>query len=435
MLNFLVTIIKFLVLWPKESNINKDASFLNKKETKKFLNSKNKWLLLDWKDKRLSLKHSFEHLALIARSWWWKTSSYIIPNILALDDVSLVITDPSWEIRKITEQNLIKKWYKIVVLNPLNITDCYNPLLKANTHDEIKEISKILINSSNSSVSNEDMFWNAWAEKIINIILKSLKKKEKLENIEVSLKDVQRYLNYFLTKKFDEFIAVYWDKDILDEYKWFIAWNDKTVQSFLSTAQIALDSLSNPNIANFLSKNTINFQDLRDRKTAIFFTIPEQKLPHYSFLLNLFYTQLFDFCVHDIENTKIPIFCLLDEFWDQKIPYFSSIITTIRKYKVSISIILQSISQLESKYWRSEADIILNGGISSRVFYSWADSSTTRILADIIGTKKVKEDDTNYTRVENLINPCNIRTLKDNQAIYIYWNKQPVLLNIRPYYI
>jgi type IV secretion system protein VirD4 len=94
----------------------------------------------------------------------------------------------------------------------------------------------------------------------------------------------------------------------------------------------------------------VRFQDLRDEKIALFFQVPEQKMHNYSFILNLFYTQFFNFAMQSLDNTKMPIYTLLDEFGHQTIPHFSSIITTIRKYKVSISIILQSISQLEAKY-------------------------------------------------------------------------------------
>jgi type IV secretory pathway TraG/TraD family ATPase VirD4 len=82
----------------------------------------------------------------------------------------------------------------------------------------------------------------------------------------------------------------------------------------LTTAQVALDSLSNPNISNFLSKNSIDFTELRKRKVCIFFQIKENKLQHYSFILNIFYSQLFHFCMEDMQNIKMPIFCLLDEF-------------------------------------------------------------------------------------------------------------------------
>jgi len=433
---FLYQIIGFLLFWYSKEKLNKDAEFLSNKEIKKFLNKKNDGLLLDGDRKRLSQKHSFEHLSLIARTWWWKTTGFIIPNILTLDNCSIIVTDPSGEIRAKTKESLVRRWFNIIVLNPTNLKESqtFNPLLRASTDEEIKEISKILVNSSDSSNNSGDSFWNSWAEKIINIILKCLKNKEQLDKVEVNLKDVQRQLNYFLTKKFDEFVATYGDDDLIDEYKWFISWNEKTTQSFLSTAQISLDSLSNPNISNFLATNSIEFQNLRDSKTVVFFQIPESKVPHYSFLLNLFYTQFFAFAMEDLKNTKLPIYCLLDEFGNMSIPYFSTIITTIRKYKVSISIVLQSISQLEVKYWRDNANIILNWWISSKIFYSWCDPSTTRMLSEIIGVTTNKNEDTNYKNKENLLNASNIRTLEDNQALYIYSNKLPILLNLTPYY-
>jgi type IV secretory pathway TraG/TraD family ATPase VirD4 len=82
----------------------------------------------------------------------------------------------------------------------------------------------------------------------------------------------------------------------------------------------------------FTAKNLINFQKLRDEKTVLFFSIPEQKIPYYAFLLNLFYKQFFEFTMSDINNTNLPIYCLLDEFGNMKLPNFDTTITVIRKY-------------------------------------------------------------------------------------------------------
>jgi type IV secretory pathway TraG/TraD family ATPase VirD4 len=110
--------------------------------------------------------------------------------------------------------------------------------------------------------------------------------------------------------------------------------------------------LTNSNISKFLSSNSINFEDLRSKKTIVYFQIPEAKVQHYIFLLNLFYSQFFDFAMtlKDKKNEKLPIYCLLDEFGNMTIPNFSTVITTIRKYKVSLSILLQSLTQLEKNY-------------------------------------------------------------------------------------
>ena len=49
------------------------------------------------------------------------------------------------------------------LLNPsdMNNTQTYNPLVFANESDEIKEISKILVSSSDTSMSANDSFWHS----------------------------------------------------------------------------------------------------------------------------------------------------------------------------------------------------------------------------------------------------------------------------------
>ena len=52
-------------------------------------------------------------------------------------------------------------------------------------------------------------------------------------------------------------------------------------------------------------------------------------------------------------------FLLYDEFGHSTIPHFVETANTIRAYKVSLSIVLQSISQLNSKYGQNDANSIL----------------------------------------------------------------------------
>jgi hypothetical protein len=65
------------------------------------------------------------------------------------------------------------------------------------------------VSSANLSSGRDDSFWNVGSERIINIILRCLKRKENIEGCEVNLKDVQRQLNLFLTKEGRDFIATY----------------------------------------------------------------------------------------------------------------------------------------------------------------------------------------------------------------------------------
>ena len=73
---------------------------MSKTDIDKIFKFNNKGLLLDGKDKRLSIKNSCNHLAVISRTGGGKTSTFVLPNIykLANDKCSMVITDLSGEI-------------------------------------------------------------------------------------------------------------------------------------------------------------------------------------------------------------------------------------------------------------------------------------------------------------------------------------------------
>ena len=62
-------------------------------------------------------------------------------------------------------------------------------------------------------------------------------------------------------------------------------------------------------------------------------------------------------------------------------PTRPAIITTTRQRRISLSIVLQSTSQLVERYGREGANTILNGGVASRLFFSGMDIDTAILLA------------------------------------------------------
>jgi len=109
-----------------------DDGMMKSHEMSKFFSPFNIGILLDGKNKRLSEKESFNHLAVIARSGGGKTSAFIMPNIykLATQNCSMVITDLSGEIYEKTSGYLKQRGFKIYVLDPENLeqSNRYNPL-------------------------------------------------------------------------------------------------------------------------------------------------------------------------------------------------------------------------------------------------------------------------------------------------------------------
>ena len=229
------------------------------------------------------------------------------------------------------------------------------------------------------------------------------------------------------------------DDQTYHAYNGFIAQSEKTMQGIVSQAKSALTMLSDPDIARLTATSTFDFESFRREKTALFLVFPQNRVSYYSLLANLFYTQLFHYCLDDsrFRRESLPIYFLLDEFGHLTIPDFPAIITTTRARKISISIVLQSLSQLEERYGRQGANTILAGGVASRVFFSGMDIDTAQMLARTIGdTHREHLDPLGKFRTERepVMSPAALRSMPDNQVLYLFANKRPALVQVTPYF-
>jgi len=413
-------------------------------EENRFVNNLNKGLILNGGDKRLSEKDSFNHMGIIARTGGGKTTGYIIPNILKLSQnkTSMIVTDLSGELYEKTSGYLKKRGYKIYVLDPedLNTSIGYNPLYYALSSIEIDEIAEILIKSANpGQTKTEDKMWLDGAKTFLTILIKVLVATK--DHRYINLANLKHLINNFGENgsNLDELIYLYSDEKTFNEWKGFVSGNIRTIQSFISTANVALNAIGiNDNLAELTTSHNINFKNFRDEKSILYIRIPAQKQEQYNFLLNLFYKQFFNAMMEKLPSKKdLPIYCLLDEFGNMSIPNFSNTITTIRKYKVSISIVIQDFSQLEQRYGKSEAHTIINGGITGKLFFAGADLQITNMLTQMIGNKYVNMlDETGQLHhvKEPILNNAEIRTMKDNEVLLIYGNKLPLKIKVKPYY-
>ena len=153
---------------------------------------------------------------------------------------------------------------------------------------------------------------------------------------------------------------------IYDTFK-CIADAEKMYASILGVIAEKLNFLvSNEQIALYKNKRQIMFDTFGKRKIALFLTVSDTDRTKDK-LVNMLYTQALDTLVRSADNDfkdhrlKVPVRFILDDFAAGSIiPDFDNIISVIRSREISVSIIIQSISQLYDKYGEYKAATILN---------------------------------------------------------------------------
>lgn len=427
------------------------AQFAKPRDYRAWLKPGNSGLLLDGHSLALSETESFQNLCLIARVGAGKTSRFIIPNVLHRADkpCSVVVNDPKGEVFAATSQAMRKAGYKIIVIDPEHPdrSSRFNPLLEMRDDVELEQIADILIRCGNPS--DKDGFWNKGATRFVSLFLKCLRNVAQAQGPQfLTLANVNHLFQNFgaLGRPLDHFMANATinprnpaDKRLWHEWKGLLTGNPEGVQSFVLNGITALQGLSNPNIAWLTGASDFRLADLRREKTVIYFITPPQHADYYAFLTSVFFRSVFNAAMRSVPGPKdLPLYVLYDEFGHSTIPGFVATANTIRAYKVSLTIVLQSIAQLAARYGVPIADAI-QGGFNTAMTLAGSDPETCLFFEKLAG--KVRERQrkfltatTDTYREYNLLNASDIRTLKPGQALVVSTNRNPVLATTRGYF-
>ena len=121
----------------------------------------------------------------------------------------------------------------------------------------------------------------------------------------------------------------------------------------------------------------------------------------YDFLLTIFFSQmiqqLYDYADQNGGQLKEQTFFILDEFANiGKIPDFDKKISTSRSRKISFSVILQTVDQLEAVYEKSYETIM--GNCDTHVFLGSNSFKTLEYFSKQLGEKTIGRDSISINR-------------------------------------
>lgn len=421
--------------------IHGSARFLAKEEQSQVLSRWNKGFIVDGKHKRVSEKTAFVHCCILAPTGAGKTSSFFYVNALRPGKGSKVFIDTNGELLQNTASYLKKKGYNIMVLD-LSLEGMqaeqfsYNPIeyLKTGTDSSIRKFAKILIESGD--VSSNDAFWTNSAIDVLCLLLKVLlQQPEEKQNLYGLYQLVQLF-----TADVEQMAALC--ADGLDDgdflkFQAYQNYSDKMRNSILGTASIALSSLSDTRIQELTASNSLgNLKALRSQRTVLYMVIPESNVAHIKFLLSLFVKDLIDVLMVKPKKQEHSVYLYLDEFANLYLPDVVPVFTTIRKYRVSIIIAIQSIMQLREIYGANQAQTLLDNCLS-KIVLSGLSGDSSRAVSDLLGKATIvfepSEGQVQYLP-RMLMTPSEIRTLARDEALFIHGNLLPIKLNVTPWF-
>jgi type IV secretion system protein VirD4 len=382
----------------------------------------------------LSDNDSFRHAVVIGNSGSSKTSSVIIPNIwnLSLGNSSLVINDPSSELRKRLSGVLKQRGYDIKIID---YSDCrsigWNPILRLKTKSEIKQLASLLIESALGNSSEK--FWNLSAADLISFFIYYLIKYEPLKYR--NLLNVLHLINLFAgnPEKMDRLIVMSKDEMLLAEYKAMVALGDKTLMSIVITAKTALSIISDENIAKITSTTeyTLDVETFRKNRVALFINTSIPMIKHASVLSSLFFQQFIDEILITIpEDGTNNLYLILDETASMILP-LETAMNYLRKYRVGLFLVLQDKIQLDMIYGVHKAKNIFTNCFT-KIFMPGATFETCQMLEKMLGIFEFEDELTGSKRTRQLLTSDEIR--KTNKAIIFVGNNAPLHENIFPYF-
>ena len=325
-----------------------------------------------------------------------KTRGYVKPNILQCNE-SMIIADTKGDLIGEVGGVLKSNGYKVIHINFKDLDEAYgynpldyirfNPKTGKYNEQDILTIAQVVI----PVTSERDPFWeNAAKMYLACAVAYVMECLPKQEHTFKHVTDMCAELSTGVFHQLLEELTLSNPKSYAVQlYKLFKSNSvaDRMEASIIGILNEKLNEFTIEGAVNmFTSAERISFKSLGREKTAVFLSISDTDRSM-DRLVSLFYTQalhtLCDSADKDYQDHRLPIpvrFILDDFATNAHIADFHNIISVIRSREIYVSVILQSITQLDGIYGRADAQTIINN-CDNCLYLGGQDMDTARLMS------------------------------------------------------
>ena len=358
-----------------------------------------------------------KNVLVIGGSGSGKTRFFLKPNLMQCDSekypCSFVVTDPKGTVAVECGSLLLKRGYRIKILNTINFRKSmrYNPFVYIHSEKDILKLVTCLIVNTTGNAKGGDDFWvkaetllysaligyihyeAPREERNFNTLVGMINMMEVREDDEEFQNPIDLLFEQLKEKKPEHFAVRQYEK-----YKLAAG---KTAKSILISCGARLAPFDIEELRNLTSEDELELDTIGDRKTALFLIMSDTD-DTFNFLISMVYTQLFNLLCEkadDFYGGRLPVHvrCLIDEAANiGQIPKLEKLMATIRSREISACLILQAQSQLKALY-KDNADTII-GNCDASIFLGGKEPTTLKELSASLGKETIDSFNTGESR-------------------------------------
>lgn len=369
---------------------------------------------------------------------------------------SYVILDPKSEMLRDIGPLLMAEGYVIKVIDLLHMekSHCYNPFVYIRDDNDIQRlVTNIFKNTTPKGSQPQDPFWDQSAAMLLKALICYLhyEAPEDEQNfpmvmemlragtVREDMEDIPSPLDILFNKleaRDPDHIAVKYYKD----YRSGAA---KTLKSIQITLASRLEKFNLSSLAGITQTDELDLWSIGEKKTAVFAVIPDND-SSFNFMVGMLYTQLFQILYHQADTVhrgRLPVHVhfLMDEFANVALPDdFDKLLATMRSREISVSIILQNISQLKALFEKQWESIL--GNCDTFLYLGGNEQSTHKYVSELLGKETIDTNTYGQTRGRNgsystnyqlsgreLMTPDEVRMMDNRYALVFIRGERPVM--------
>lgn len=328
-----------------------------------------------------------------------KTMSISEPRLLETHHTSLIATVTKRRIVNKYKSVFEKRGYVVEDLNfihPLESNVSYDPLQYISSYSDITFLAESIVRANpRKDKSNADPYWDEAATSLLSAeIAYTLMTKDNATFADVlelhdgiDFRECGGQIATSLDHKF-EYLA---EKDpscfAISCWKSFHQLPIKTASCVFGTLNTTIDTIFSPELRKMIAtEKKIDFEKMATQKTILFVSTSAVN-PSLHCFINIFYAQAFKTLFEYAESLPsgklpIPVHILCDDFAiGSRILNFPEYISIFRENQISVTLLVQSESQLESMYGCEDATTIINN-CDTYLYMGGMDLKTGRSISE-----------------------------------------------------